>query len=291
MTGENNITAGQRADMLTVGDYFSRLRPVQADRRIAYGEGPSQWIDLFLPSRPGPCPLVVLIHGGCWGTVASADTVSANAAELAANGVITCSIEYRRVGEPGGGFPGMFMDVGRAVDHLRSIGPELGLDLTNVVVVGHSAGAHLALWLAARHRIPSDSVLYVPDPLRVRSVVAIAGPGDLRRHVALMGITCAGISTIDQVVGSPLTRPDPFADTSPRDLLPIGVRTVSITGHYDDNWPPYVSEQWCRAARAAGDDAEEILLPYCAHFDVIDVGTEAWRAVRDVILAEVRRTV
>ncbi len=103
--------------------------------------------------------------------------------------------------------------------------------------------------------------------------------------------TCAaGISTLNEVIGLPsVGRPDPFADTSPAELLPTGVRTVTITGVYDDNWPPYLSARWCWAARAAGDDADELLLPHIGHFEVVDVRSNAWGVVRDTILAEVKR--
>jgi len=277
-------------DQLSAREYLDSIHPVAAEERIAYDTGPSQWFDVYWPTGPGPFPVVVLVHGGCWSTVASAESVSPNAAELADSGVAVCNLEYRRVGEPGGGFPGTYLDLAKAIDSLRSASITSRLDLARVVVVGHSAGAHLALWLASRSRLPEWSPLYSRDPLPISSVVAIAGPGDLRSHIGLLGITCAGMSTADQVIGptSELRR-NPFLDTSPFELLPLGVRTVSITGVYDDNWPPYVSARWRRAARAAGDDAQELVLPDAGHFEVVDIRSNAWRTVRDTILEEVRR--
>ena len=284
------MTSTNEAGPLTVGEYLSAIRPVPADVRISYDEGPSQWIDIFRPVEPASSAVIILVHGGCWSAAASAETTSPNAAELAVNGVTVCNVEYRRIGEPGGGFPGTFHDVAKAAETLRARALELQLDLSRVIVVGHSAGAHLALWMASRAKLPTGSPLHVADPLKIHSVVAIAGPGDLRNHARLMGITCAGLSRLDQLVGEPTpSRPDPLADTSPFDLLPTGVRTVSITGVYDDNWPPHISQRWHRAALAAGDDAEELLLPDCGHFDLMDVRMTAWHAVRDAILAEVRR--
>jgi acetyl esterase/lipase len=281
---------GETGGLLSAAEYLRAVRPVAADVRIAYGDGASQWLDFFLPQGRGPFAVVVLVHGGCWSNVAAADSLSPNAAELAANGVAVCNVEYRRVGEAGGGYPGTYLDLATATERLRREAASLDLDLGRIVLVGHSAGAHLALWLGSRARLPAASPLHAADPLPIRSVVAIAGPGDLRGHAALLGLTCSGLSSIEQVAGVPTPlRPDPFSDTSPMDLLPIGSRTVSITGLYDDNWPPYVSARWVRAARAAGDDAEEVVLPDAGHFEVVDVRRIAWRAVRDLILAEVGR--
>ena len=280
----------RRHEWQTAMDYVAAIEPVPATVRIACGSEPSQWMDLFLPAGAGPFPLVILVHGGCWRTRASAETLSPNAAELAAAGIAACCLEYRRIGEDGSGYPGTYLDLGAAADALRGEADRYGIDLSRVVIVGHSAGAHLALWLGARHRLPADSALRVPDPLMARTIVAVAGPGDLRRHADLLAITCKGL-TVDDVVGvATPERPDRFADTSPSDLLPLGVRTVSINAHYDDNWPPYVTARWRIAALAAGDDAEELLLADCGHFELVDVREPAWGRVRDVIVAEIART-
>lgn len=277
-------------ELLTAPAYLASLCPITADLRIAYGSEPSQWIDLYLPSGSGSFPVVVLVHGGCWSTAASATTMSQNAADLAANGVAAWTLEYRRIGEPGGGYPGMYADVAAAVDRLGAEAGHHGLDLERVVVVGHSAGAQLATWIASRSRLPAASPLYARDPLRVRTVIALSGPNDLRRDAGLLALTCAGMSTVDQVAGpSSPDRSDPLLDTSPFELLPLGVRTVSMVGVYDDRTPPYMAERWRHAAADAGDDAETILLPDAGHFDIIDVRSAAWRAVRDVILLEASR--
>src|SRR5215468_7306163 len=123
------------------------LPPPPYDLRVAYGKGDFQFADLRLPPGKGPHPVVIVIHGGFWR--AAYDLVYAGhmSAALTRRGVATWNIEYRRVGHPGGGFPGTLDDVAAAVDHLAQIAPSHSLDLSRVIAIGHSAGGHLALWL------------------------------------------------------------------------------------------------------------------------------------------------
>ncbi len=144
---------------------FSTPAP-SADVRIPYGDGPFHFGDLRLPrtAKPGQHPVVVVIHGGFWRARYDLEHIGHVCAALTSLGVATWSIEYRRVGNEGGGWPGTFHDVGAAVDHLRVLAPEHNLDLERVVVIGHSAGGHLALWVAGRHRIPEGNPLYTSRP-------------------------------------------------------------------------------------------------------------------------------
>ena len=92
-------------------------------------------------------------------------------------GIAAWSIEYRRVGDAGGGWPGTFEDVAAGFDYLRVLGKDYPLDLTHVIVSGHSAGGHLAYWLAGRPNVPEESPLHKPQPaLAMHGVVALAGP-------------------------------------------------------------------------------------------------------------------
>src|SRR5215212_5319226 len=136
------------------------------DRRITYGADASQYGELRVPGGTGSHPLVVLIHGGCFkADYATAQDFGAMADALKADGIASWNIEYRRLGNPGGGWPGTYLDVGRAIDHLRRIASAYNLDLARVVVLGHSAGGHLAMWSGTRQHIPEDSPLYLPKPL------------------------------------------------------------------------------------------------------------------------------
>ncbi|WP_081764037.1 alpha/beta hydrolase [Sphingobium sp. Ant17] len=164
--------------------------PVTAPTLVeAYGPDPLQIGELRLPAGPDPFPVVMVIHGGCWtkGYETLAGTAPL-ASALTDKGVATWNIEYRQVGDTRGGWPGTFQDWGAALDHLRVLARTQPLDLKHVVTVGHSAGAHAALWLAARPRLPADSEVRGADPLKVSAAVAIDGPGDLR--------TCTGSTRI-----------------------------------------------------------------------------------------------
>lgn len=272
--------------LLSFGDLLERPR-AKADRRIAYGAEPLQFGELWLPvDARGPTPVVVLVHGGCWrADLPGLELMDAMAASLRAEGVAVWNLEYRRIGGAGGGYPGTFTDVGEGVDHLRRIAPEHGLDLRRVVLAGHSAGGHLALWAAGRGRVPAGSPLRTADPLPVRSVVSLAGINDLAAYRADGPAACGGPSTIDGLVGA-AERPDGavYADTSPTALSPIGVRQVVVSGALDPIVPPRFGQGYAAAARARGDAVEEITLDGAGHFELIDPTSAAWPAVGRALL-------
>ena len=152
------------AEPVELSTFITLARPAPT-AVLQYGPSDSQAADLFLPSGDGPHPLAILIHGGCWSvTTAGREQLRHIGAELAGRGIAVWSIGYRRANESGGGYPGTFQDVGAAIDRLRSDAPRYGLDLSRTVLVGHSAGGHLALWAAVRDRLPASSPIYRADP-------------------------------------------------------------------------------------------------------------------------------
>lgn len=167
------------AEPMRLQDYLALAGP-PPDARIAYGAAQSQFVELFRPTGAGPYPVVVLIHGGCWAHKYGGLTqVAAMGRTLANEGIAVWSIEYRGVDEDGGGFPGTYEDIAAALNKLRDQSAALDVDLTRLVAVGHSAGAQLAQWAAARQRISPASPLYTATPLPVPAVIGLGTLPDL----------------------------------------------------------------------------------------------------------------
>jgi acetyl esterase/lipase len=265
---------------------FKQLAQPKAQLRIPYGPGPSQFGELWLPDRPGRRPVVVMIHGGCWtASMADLGTMNLAAEDLADRGVAVWNIEYRRLGEPGGGYPGAFQDVAAAIDHLRVLAPKYRLDLRNLAAVGHSAGGHLALWAAARPGLPASSPLRTPRPLPIRGVVSVAGLADLEALQAAPGSHGCGPEPIASLVGqASAARPDVFADTSPGAMRSSALRQISIHGRLDRIAPVAVGEGYTARARARGERAELSVEAEAGHFELITPGTPAWDGIAARIL-------
>jgi acetyl esterase/lipase len=276
------MLAGIAASGVPAAAAMTRSTPALA-QRIVYGAGPSQFGELWLPAGGGPLPVAVLVHGGCWQAEYGLNLMDPMAEDLYRRGIAVWNIEYRRLGESGGGYPGTFVDVGQAVDALRRLPQHAALDLRKVVAVGHSAGGHLALWAAARHRLPPGSAVASPDPQPLAAVVTLAGIDDLARYAAA-GPACGGAATIDALIGA-RDRPagSALADTSPAALLPIGVRQIVASGTNDGIVPARFGHDYAALARAAGDPVEAIDLPG-DHFALIDPGSAAWTTLRAKIL-------
>ncbi|HEU4844238.1 MAG TPA: alpha/beta hydrolase [Burkholderiaceae bacterium] len=278
------VPGGAGPAPMTLDDYLA-LNGRAPDLRVDYGSGPSQFAELFLPPGDGPFPVVALIHGGCWTVQYGGITQMRNlATDLAQQGMAVWSIEYRCHDQPGGGYPGMYQDVAQALDALRTLAAPQRLDLARVVLVGHSAGGHLAQWAAARGRLPRSSPLFADHPLPVPVVISLGGLADLRNEAALIQCSCERDTA--QLAGQPsAARPDVFADTSPAELLPCGVRTVLIHGEFDTISPLRAGEYYARRAQAAGDAAQVIVLPGASHFDEVSAGSPCW----PIVCGEIRK--
>lgn len=252
-----------------------------ADRRLRYGPEPQHFGDLRLPEQHGPHPVVVAIHGGFWRAAYNLDYMGHICAALTAAGFATWNIEYRRLGNRGGGWPGTFQDVAQATDHLRQLAIRHTLDLTRVVTIGHSAGGHLALWLAARHCIPTDSPIYVPGALPIRGAVSLAGVVDLRRAWELR----LSRGVVKQLLdGPPEKQNTRYAVASPYDLLPLNVRQILFHGSHDQNVPIELSQRYAAAAQQCGDPVELVTLPGAGHFEVVDPQSREWPLIQEATL-------
>ncbi|MEX2553936.1 MAG: alpha/beta hydrolase [Actinomycetota bacterium] len=250
-------------------------RPKPADT-ISYGEAGSQVCDLYLPEGSGPHPVVVLVHGGFWRSMYDRTLMAPLARDLIEHGFAAWNIEYRRVGERGGGWPGTFEDVAAAVDALSAL-PEGVADLDRVVGVGHSSGGHLALWIGARPGLPGSEPGGRPV-VRLTAVVAQAAVCDLKA-AAVPGIGRS--STLELMGASPEENPNRYALASPIERLPLGVPQLLVHGRSDHLVPVEQSIRYAHAALAAGDPVELLALPRVGHFDVIKPRHHAWQAVTD----------
>ena len=266
-----------RVTRLMTWDNLLGRPKVSPTHSIQWGPGATDIADLWLPQGAGPFPVVLMVHGGCWQKSIADRTIMNWAAEdLRQQGLAVWNIEYRGVDEEGGGYPGTFLDVAHASDALRAQAATYNLDLNRVAAIGHSAGGHLALWIAARHRLPANSPMRMDNPLKLVGVINSGGLADLKASRGVTQRDCLA-DIYDQLVGDiSSTRAEVLSDTSPAEMLPLRVRQVSVNGHDDNIAPAVLGEGYTRRAKAAGDDADVVVVLNTGHVELISPGSEAW---------------
>jgi acetyl esterase/lipase len=238
-------------------------------RRYAYGPTPAQFGELSRPSGPARAGTVVVLHGGFWRARYDLALGRPLAADLVGRGYAVWNLEYRRVGG-GGGWPATFADVAAGIDLLA----ELDVDLSRVVVLGHSAGGQLAAWAAARPLLPGEAPGANPAVV-VSGVVSQAGVLDLAGAYAA-GLSAGAVA--DLLGGSPADVPDAYAAADPMRHLPLPVPVVCVHARGDDVVPLSQSRAYVAAASAAGGRAR-LVETSGDHFSVIDVNSSDWAAV------------
>lgn len=269
---------------LTVKDILNLPRNA-ATKRITYGGEPLQFGDLRIPQGKGPFPVVILIHGGCWlSKIANLEIMSPLASAFQKAGIATWNIEYRSVDNEGGGWPGTFQDVGNGIDYLKNIAQDYHLDLTRVVLLGHSAGGQLALWGAARHNLSKKSVLFTAKPLPIRGVVDLAGPPSLSGFFPLQGCVCKENVITKMMGGSPFEKPQRYQEASASNLLPLRIKQILINGKDDFAVPPIFEEEYQRAAQKKGDDVRLIEIPHAAHLEPISPQSNMWPLIKKSVI-------
>jgi acetyl esterase/lipase len=260
---------------LAMSDDILSLKPPPADARLAYGSDPNQFLDLRLPApakRNGPHALVINIHGGYWRAQYNLEHLGHLCAALAARGLATANLEYRRVGNDGGAWPGTFADIRAAYQFLVQNAQARNLDAQRVVVMGHSAGAQLALCLAAHER-------------SLRRVVSLAGVTDLQRAYQLH---LSNDAVVEFLRGTPREVPDHYREADPMELSIPGATQWLMHGSADDVVPPDFSHDYVLAKqKRTGKEKEDVHLLEIAgagHFDLIDPRTQAWKRVEETVL-------
>ena len=236
--------------------------------RIPYGTDPHQFGELTLPSTTGLHPIVIVIHGGFWRAKYDLEYMRPVCESLAAAGIAAWNLEYRRIGNPGGGWPGTLNDVATGSGYLASIAPRFHLDLNRVIAIGHSAGGHLAFWLASRKTI-------------LTAAISLTGVLDLRRAWELK---LSNTVVADFLGGSPDEVPDRYDFASPIEQLPLHIPQKLFHGTNDDDVPFEISQRYVQAAQFRGDDAELIALQGAGHYDVVDPGTKEFALVRHAVV-------
>ena len=263
--------------------------PPKSDRRIPYGSDASQFGDLWLPRGTAPgrgWPVVAFLHGGWWSSGYDLLYGGFLCRALRQAGVAVWSIEYRRTGITGGGWPATFQDAAAGFDHLATLGKTTPLDLGRVVAVGHSAGGHLAFWLAGRPHIPETSLLRAPQPrVPLRGVVGLAAGVDLDLLLDLSVGPCAGDRLwVEHLMGgSPAAVPERYAAGDPGRLLPLVCAQALVQGADDGQMPPGLPKQWADKVRRRGGTCSVTIVPGADHLDVVDPRSRAWPAVRSAI--------
>ena len=243
------------------------LPPPPYDARIRYGSDANHFADLRVPKNAGPHPVVVVIHGGFWRAAYDLAYAGHMADDLMRRGYATWNIEYRRIGQQGGGYPGTLEDVAAAVDYLERVAEKHKLNLKRVVALGHSAGGHLALWLATRKNAR----------VRLSGVVSLAGVGDLRAGFDRK----LGSGVVADFMGcGPIDCPERYREASPVERLPVRVPLRLYHGTRDDIVPVQMAEAFEVAARKAGDDVTLTRLQGAGHFELVDPRSAEWKQIQ-----------
>ncbi|MFB3078007.1 MAG: alpha/beta hydrolase family protein [Lysobacterales bacterium] len=238
-----------------------------------YGPLPDQVGDILVPDGHSPHPVVVVIHGGFWRERFKRDRIAPLAEDLTSRGWATWNIEYRRVGESGGGFPETFEDVANAIDYLNDLSEEYELDLARTVLLGYSAGGHLAVWAGNRHVLRRGAPGAEPavEPM---AVVSLAGVMDLEEAHRLGTGNNATEPFIHETV------PSRYQLTSPTAMLPAKRLSILVHGENDANVPHDQSLRYVEKARETGDLTPLLaVIPGADHPAMVDPAGEAWKRV------------
>jgi len=251
-------------------DVLSRPQP-PPDERIPYGTGANQFVEVRLPQSSGPHPVLLNIHGGYWRARYDLTHAGHLCQALRMVGLATFNLEYRRVGNPGGGWPGTFEDIRSAHRFVQQARSRFHLDLDRLVVMGHSAGGQLALCLAAHET-------------SVGRAISLAGVVDLKKAYALH---LSNDAVAEFMGGKPDAVPEHYREADPMELRIPHARQWLLHGKDDDTVPPEFSRDYVAQKKKAGELAELLEIPHAGHFDLIDPSSEAFKHIENTVLAAI----
>lgn len=257
---------------------INSLEKVPFDFMVPYGEEALQFGELRTPLTQDTFPLVIFLHGGCWLSAYNLEYLSAAAGDLVKEGYAVWTPEYRRVGDKGGGYPGTFKDVQASVDFARTLAEIYPLDTNNVVIMGHSAGGHLALWLAGQGNLTSNNRLHNPNPLPLNGVISLAGITDLVAYDKI-GNDCS-TAVVELMGGKASEKEARYMESSPIHLLPNNIPIRLIQGEVDNIVPMSQGDAYATKAKAAGVDVKVVTIKGGGHFDMTSPYSAAWKAIK-----------
>jgi acetyl esterase/lipase len=249
-----------------LNDDILNLPTPKPDARVAYGNDPNQFVDLRLPKQKAR-GLALTIHGGFWRAKYDLSYMGHLCASLTAQGLATANLEYRRVGNPGGGWPGSFADIRNACQFLQQNAHKYGVDAKPAAVIGHSAGGQLALCLAAH------------EPT-VKAAISLAGVVDLQRAYALH---LSNDAVVEFLGGKPADVGDHYREADPMRLT-ISARQALVCGSDDDVVPPTFSRDYAAAKKKMREDVCLKEIAGAGHFEVVDPRTDAGKEVQRIVL-------
>jgi acetyl esterase/lipase len=252
-----------------VSDEILTLPPPPADARLAYGTDPNQFGELRLPkdTSKAPFPVLVNIHGGFWRAKYDLAHTGHACAALTAQGMATWNLEYRRVGNHGGGWPGTFEDIRSGYRFLSTIAKKYNLNLAKTLVMGHSAGAQLALCLAGHE--PS-----------IKRAVSLSGVVDLQQAFDLH---LGDNAVVEFLGGTPKEVPEHYHEADPMQLKVTATQWL-IHGASDDTVPSYLSRNYTQQKKGRSEDVHYLEIATAGHFDLIDPHSTAWPKVEGTVL-------
>jgi acetyl esterase/lipase len=249
-------------------------KPPDPDLRFPYGKDQNQFVDVRIPAGKGPHPVVFFIHGGYWRAKYDLTYAGHLCAALKKIGILTWNVEYRRVGNPGGGWPGTFEDIRSAYHVLLGHKNDTlaKLDLKRICIAGHSAGGHLALCLAAFES-------------SVTHALSLAGLVDLRRAYELH---LSNDAVVEFLGGTPTEVPEHYHEASPAERSIPQTRQKLIHGVTDDTVPFEISQNYVTKKKSVGEHVELISLQNTGHFEIVDPGSNIWRQVENTFVSLTR---